>query len=311
MAAAAAFAMAATPALGDEFFSVRDENPLLRAFYLPLPSDARQASGGTFSATLALSNTVNFEQRATEQVLIDGEAATLRLTYENAFTAAWHYRITLPVIHDSGGFLDTLIGDWHRWFGLNAGDRPYYPKNQLNYRYTGLSTIDLRRSETSIGGIAADAGRFALDDAHRTVSFWGGVQAPTGSVADLTGDGAWDLALWAHHALRFAHWQLGTELGLMQPCGDELFAGHAHRTSAFGRMALSRTLGEAWSLRLQLDGQTRRVGDSNLRLTGPSLQLTLGAMRRLFGRWHIEMGLAEDAAVNTAPDITFFLGIRN
>jgi hypothetical protein len=181
----------------------------------------------------------------------------------------------------------------------------------LNYHYTGLSSFALRRSETSIGGLAADAGWFALDDAHRTVSFWGGVQAPTGSVADLTGDGAWDLALWAHHALRFAHWQLGSELGLMQPCGDELFAGHAHRTSAFGRMALSRSLGEAWSLRAQLDGQTRRVGDSHLRLTGPSLQLSLGATRRLWRQWRMELGFVEDAAVNTAPDITFFLGIRN
>jgi hypothetical protein len=40
------------------------------------------------------------------------------------------------------------------------------------------------------------------------------------------------------------------------------------------------------------------------------LQLTVGAIRRLGERWRIEFGFAEDAAVNTAPDITFFLGIR-
>jgi len=39
--------------------------------------------------------------------------------------------------------------------------------------------------------------------------------------------------------------------------------------------------------------------------------LTLGAVRRLSDRWHIQMGFAEDAAVNTAPDITFFLGIHD
>jgi hypothetical protein len=31
----------------------------------------------------------------------------------------------------------------------------------------------------------------------------------------------------------------------------------------------------------------------------------------LKGRWRIDMGFAEDAAVNTAPDITFFLGIHD
>jgi hypothetical protein len=43
---------------------------------------------------------------------------------------------------------------------------------------------------------------------------------------------------------------------------------------------------------------------------GPSLELTIGAVRRLGERWRLEFGFAEDAAVNTAPDITFFFGIR-
>ncbi len=79
----------------------------------------------------------------------------------------------------------------------------------------------------------------------------------------------------------------------------------------FARFAATRALGSsAWSLRAQLDGQTARVEDSNLRFLGPSLQLTVGATRRLGEAWRIEFGFAEDAAVNTAPDITFFLGIR-
>jgi hypothetical protein len=69
-------------------------------------------------------------------------------------------------------------------------------------------------------------------------------------------------------------------------------------------------LGSAWSLRAQLDGQTGRVEDSNIRFLGPSLQLSVGALCRVGAHWRLEFGFAEDAAVNTAPDITFFLGIR-
>jgi hypothetical protein len=79
----------------------------------------------------------------------------------------------------------------------------------------------------------------------------------------------------------------------------------------FARFAVTRDLGPVWSLRAQLDGQSGRVAGSDLRFLGPSLQLTLGAVRRLGNRWRIQMGFAEDAAVNTAPDITFFLGIRD
>lgn len=306
----AAASLVPIPARADEFFLVRDENPLIRGFYLPLPSDGRLSDGADLSATMSISNTLNVENRPQESLLVDGESHTLRLTYEDALYGTWRFRFLVPVINDSGGFLDSAIDHWHRWFGFNPGNRPYYPQNQLVYYYGGKSTVDLTQPGTGIGDISGELGWFPIDDAHRTVSVWGGLQAPTGSVARLTGDGAWDGAVWAHGAWRGPQWQFAAELGLAQPFGDEIYAGAAHRASLFARLALTRALSSAWSLRAQLDGQTGRVEDSNIRFLGPSLQLTVGAVRRLGARWRIEFGFAEDAAVNTAPDVTFFLGIR-
>jgi hypothetical protein len=307
---AAAALIICSPAQADEFFLLRDENPLTRGFYLPLPSDGRLTDGADLSATLSVSNTLNVENRAQESLLVDGESHTLRLSYEDALYESFRFRFTVPIINDSGGFLDSTIDHWHRWFGFNPGNRPFYPQNELIYSYSGRGSIDLTRSQTSIGDISGELGWYPIDDAHRTVSVWGGLEAPTGSVAKLTGDGAWDGAVWAHGALRWPQWQLAAELGMTQPFGDEIFAGAAHRTSLFARFAATRAWGSAWSLRAQLDGQTGRVEDSSLRFLGPSLQLTVGAIRRLGQSWRIEFGFAEDAAVNTAPDITFFLGIR-
>ena len=294
----------------DEFFPVRDENPLIRALYLPLPSDSRLTDGQNLSATLTITNTLNVENRPEESLLVDGESDALRLTYDDALFQSWRYRFTVPVIHDSGGFLDSVISDWHRFFGLPQGERPFYPKNQLVYFYSGRGHVDITQSQTSLGDISGEMGWFAADDSHRTLSFWGGLQAPTGSVDKLTGDGAWDGAAWAHGALRWPHWQLAAELGVAQPFGDEIFAGAAHKTSVFARFAATRDLGPQWSLRAQLDGQSGRVQDSEIRLLGPSLELTVGAVRRLGRRWRLEFGFTEDAAVNTAPDIAFFFGLR-
>lgn len=311
LALAAAAIMGAAQTRADEFFLVRDENPLIRGFYLPLATDGRLTDGADLSATLSISNTLNVENRGQESLLVDGESHTLRLTYEDALFASWRFRLTVPIINDSGGFLDSTIDHWHHWFGFNPGNRPFYPQNQLVYSYSGRGSIDLTQPQTSLGDISGELGFYPVDDAHRTISLWGGLEAPTGSVAKLTGDGAWDGAVWAHGAWRWPQWQLAAELGLAQPFGDEIFAGAAHRTSLFARFAATRALGSsAWSLRAQLDGQTARVEDSNLRFLGPSLQLTVGATRRLGEAWRIEFGFAEDAAVNTAPDITFFLGIR-
>jgi hypothetical protein len=295
----------------EEFFLTRDQNPLLRGYYLPLPSDARSDAGAAFSAMLLVSNTLNVESNSHESLHVDGESAVLDLTFENALSTKWRYRFTLPIVHDSGGVLDSVIDTWHEAFGFSRGYRPYYPKKQLDYSYSGRSNVDLDHSQTSLGDIAADLGWYAHDDARNTLSLWTGLKAPTGTVADLTSNGAWDGALWLHGAVRATTWQFAAELGVAQPFGDEIFAGMAHRGSAFGRFAATRALGAAWSLRAQLDGQTGHVAGSDLRFLGPSLQLTFGAARRLSGRWHLEMGFAEDVAVNTAPDITFFVGIRD
>lgn len=308
--AAALIGLGASGARADEFFPVRDENPLTRGFYLPLPSDGRLTDGADLAATLSISNTLNVENRPRESLLVDGESHTLRLSYQDTLYQAWRFRITLPIINDSGGFLDSAIDHWHRWFGFNPGNRPFYPQNQLAYSYTGRGVVDLTEPRTSLGDISGELGWYPIDDVHRTLSVWGGLEAPTGSAARLTGDGAWDGAVWAHGALRWPKWQLAAELGLAQPFGDEIFGGAAHRTSMFARFAATRSLSSAWSLRAQLDGQTARVEDSAIRFLGPSLQLTVGATRRMGARWRIEFGFAEDAAVNTAPDITFFLGIR-
>ncbi len=311
VAAAAILAVACGRARAAEFFATRDQNPLLRGFYLPLPSDTRRDAEAVVSATLLVSNTLNVETHSRETLFVDGESIALDLAYENSLAANWRYRFSLPVIHDSGGILDSVIDVWHQGFGFSRGNRPFYPKRQLDYSYSGVANIDLHHSQTSVGDFAADMGWYALDDARRTLSVWGGLKAPTGKVADLTSDGAWDGALWVHGAMRWPKWQLAAELGVAQPFGDEIFAGAAHKDSVFGRFAATRTVGHLWSLRAQLDGQTGHVAGSDLRFIGPSLQLTLGAVRALKGQWHIDMGFAEDVAVNTAPDITFFLGIHD
>jgi hypothetical protein len=276
-----------------------------------LASDTRADAGAVLAATFSIMNTLESERRSTQQLLVDGESDTLRLSYEDSISRDWRYRVTVPVIRDSGGFLDSAIDSWHRFFGFDPGSRPYYPKNQLVYFYSGKTRIDLQESGTSIGNVSAETGWYAADSAERTISFWGGLEAPTGSTRRLTSDGAWDAALWAHAARRWPSWRLAVELGLAQPLGDEVFAGSAHVTSAFARVAATRDLGAVWSVRAQLDGQTRRVAGTQLRFLGPSAQLTVGVARRLAHRWRLQMGFAEDVAVNTAPDITFFLGIHD
>jgi hypothetical protein len=297
-------------ARADDFFAVRDQNPLLRGFYLPLPTDVPADAPPRAAAMLLVSNTLNVEHRGEEALLVDGESAVLDLSYDSAFAPGWRYRLSVPLIHDGGGVLDTAIDDWHRLFGFSRGFRPYYAKNRIEYYYSGASAY-LDRSANGIGDAAADVGWYPVEDAARTLSLWAGLKAPTGSRASFASDGAWDGAAWANAAWGFGRWRVAAELGVLQPFGDELFEGRAHRTAGFARLAASRSLGTRWTLRAQIDAQSSRVADTELRFIGRSLQLSVGADARVYRRWRLQMGVSEDAAVNTAPDITFFLGIHD
>ena len=294
-----------------EFLATKNENPLLRALYLPLPADMGSANGAALSMSLSVANTINAEPRETESLFVDGEATTLRLAFDAPLAPRWRYRLTLPLIHDSGGRLDSLIDRWHGWFGLPRGQRPGSSHNQLRYSYSGESAVNVNASQTGLGDASAELGWYLLDDTSRSVSVWGGLEAPTGKASALTGDGAWDAGLWVHAVLGGARWQLGGEAGVLRPFGDDVFAGAARRTAMFGRAAATWRANADWSLRLQLDAQSARLKNTQLRFLGPSLQMSAGVEYRLNRCWSAQLGFSEDAAVNTAPDVTFFFGLRN
>src|ERR1700675_809477 len=107
--AAALWLVASGQLRAEEFFATRNQNPLLRGFYLPLPSDTRLDSGAILSATLQVSNTINVEHTSRESLFVDGESDVLDLTFENALTRSWRYRLSVPIVHDSGGFLDSAV----------------------------------------------------------------------------------------------------------------------------------------------------------------------------------------------------------
>src|SRR5258708_13338656 len=135
-AAAVLLLLASSRARADEFFQVRNENPLIRGFYLPLPSDGRLTDGADLAATLSVSNTLNVENRGQESLLVDGESHVLRLTYEDALYQSWRFRFTVPIVNDSGGFLDSSIPHRHPPVCFNSGKRPSFPPNQPSHPHS-------------------------------------------------------------------------------------------------------------------------------------------------------------------------------
>ena len=64
------------------------------------------------------------------------------------------------------------------------------------------------------------------------------------------------------------------------------------------------------SFKLQLDGHTAFYKSDLDQLGSHSLQLTMGGTAKLSRDWLLDIGVVEDIAVSTAPDVVFHIGLR-
>jgi hypothetical protein len=291
--------------------SVSDQNPLIRGAYLPLPPLAGEPQAGWgFAAGLQLSNTVNIESSATEQLTVDEETAELDLELSRALDA-WRVRAWLPVLHRDGGLLDTPIEDWHRFWGLPRGDRPLRPRNAYLIAYANSSGTSFEAQRgTALGDVALEAGRALIDRASSRLLLMGGLTVPSGDRARLAGDGAVNAALWLEGAAALgSRFTLDARAGISHTGGTLPLP--AERRIAFGTLAVTWRATARLDATVQLDGHTRVVSGSDLPFLSHALVGTFGGRFRLVSGSTLEFGVSEDVEVDHSPDVSFHVGWRS
>jgi hypothetical protein len=296
-----------------EPFPVRDQNPLIRGVYLPISRTA-MAPGTSWQQdfTLTISNTTNIEARDAEELLVDGEATELRWNGRWQLAGRWQLQFSVPVVHYSGGRLDSTIDDWHRLLGLPRGDRPLRPEDQLEYAYQAASgrSLSISDGHTGLADSSVEAGLTAVSTAAVTVDLWIGLELPTGETDALTGNGALDVAGWISGHWRLAStWALDATLGVSRPGSVDPLPLEPNSVVPFGTAALSWTR-PRYGLALQLDAHDSCVEDSRLDFLGPATLLTVGGHYQTPGGWRLELAVTEDVRVGASPDVAFYFGIR-
>lgn len=287
--------------------ALRDQNPLLRGFYLPTPRLGGD-EGTTLSATLAWSNTTNLPATATERLYVDEETAEVGLRASRR-AGDWLFSGTVPLSWRGGGVLDGIIDDWHALLGVNRGDRPRVQSNsyRVSYAAAGSSSIVVEKGP-AIGDASLEAGRLLWTGDAGELAAWAGAKLPTGSRAHGMSDGALDGAAWLAGALRpLPRWELYAQAGVMRPGGTGGFAS-VSREVAFG------TLGSAWRLApsvvllAQLDSHGA-FPSSELNFLKVPLTGTFAGRFRLSGGLQLDVGLQEDLATNHSPDFSIYVAL--
>lgn len=313
--------MAATAAgadtLLDQPLALSNRQPLVQLHNLPGARSGVVLTAGNDVVRLGFDVANNFtdSSRGSESVLIDGESRRVELGWDHGFANGWEIGIALPWIEYQGGSLDRAIEKWHDTFGLPDGDRADTRRNQLHFQYTrdGVAELDFDRAESGIGDLQLHAAYSLLQTDQRAAALAMTVSLPTGDADKLTGSDAASVAM----TLAVTQYELfglpltaTGNLGAMLLNDGDVLADRQKNVVCFGAAELGWAVADAWRLKLQVNAHSAFYDSALRELGDPSVQLLMGGSVRLAPRWYLDIAVGEDIAVNTAPDVTFQVGLK-
>ena len=304
-------------------FYTQNQSPVALIFGLPTAGNAQILAKGEFSGILALDVANNFvdDSNNREQILLDGESYRANLGVSYGIARGAEAGIDIPYVGIGGGIFDSFIIGWHRFFSLPQGGRTEAPKNRLRYAYTkdGQTRLLLNDSDSGLGDIRLSGGVRLYDDEQpnpRQVALRASVKLPTGSSSNLRGSGSTDFALWLTAADDYrlpalGHVTLFGAAGGMAMTDGEVLKEQQRNFAGYG------TLGVGWGparwidFKAQVSGHTQFFKGSELReLSNPALELIVGGTLHFSEKTSLDIGVSEDIARDTSPDISLHLALR-
>lgn len=311
-----AFALDVTP------FYTWNQSPLIQIFGLPAAERAILLPHGRVEGLLAMDVASNFahDETSRERILLDGENYRFTLALRYGLAPGIEAGIDIPYVGQGGGFLDSFIEGWHDFFNLPQGGRDEAPRNRLLYSYTKDGQSRLRSDDSSfgLGDMRLSGGVQLYNDGSanpRAVALRASLKLPTGESSELHGSGGTDFALWLtasdDYRLSLGHFTLfGAGGGMVMGDGDVLPA-QQRNLAAFGTFGFGWAPVEWIAFKTQASGHTAFYRDSELReLSSSGLQLLIGGTLAFSQETSLDIGVSEDIAVNTSPDVAFHLGLR-
>lgn len=309
------------PSSADDFapLAITNQSPLVQIYGLPALGGPRLLKDRQLEICLSFETASNYfsDTRGSETLLLDGETHRTAVTVRYGTSQA-EWGIEVPYLTHSGGFMDSFIENWHDTFGMPNGGRDQAPRNRLAYIYQRNSSDLLRFTQATrgvgdvrlYGAWPSWVDRGAVDIALRS-----SLKLPTGKSSELLGSGATDLAVWLSIGCsatacpgNFRWTAGGGVLGLGQ--GDVL-PEMQRSLVAFGGLGLAWRALAPVVLKADLLVHSPFYEDSALKpLDASTVQLLLGGTWNITGRTALDIGLAEDLRLYTAPDVSLLIGLR-
>ncbi len=302
-------------------FYTQNQSPLVQIFGLPAAGNGVIVPAGHLDATLAQDMASNYAKTidvpTRERILLDGESE--RTTIALRYGAAQGVEVGLDVqlIGHGGGIFDGFIEGWHDFFGLPQGGRKEAPRNRLLYSYEkdGVERLRLDDSSFGIGDVRLSGALQLYGDGPGAVALRTCLKFPTGSSAKLHGSGSTDLALWVTGSRdnlleKWGHWTVFGAAGGMVMTDGRVLKEQQNNLVGFGTVGIGWSPAQVIAFKTQLSAHTPFYGDSSLPEIGDAaVQLIIGGTIAFSAKTSLDIGVSEDLAVYTSPDVALHLAL--
>lgn len=303
------------PAAANEPLYAKNLSPVAGLLGLPSQRNADIAERGSFDLALHSSIASHYvsDSSGPEYLNFDGE--TLRLAFEARYALAtdWDLQLEVPWLDHSGGNLDSLIDNWHDFWGMSDGGRSNVPRDILDYTYRGADSFSLEDDASGLGDVSLSLSHRFYADESSAAAVVLGYKFGTGDDEDFTGSGADDVFV----AVRFSgdhgndlplRWH--GQLGYLHAGESDLIANIQERDLWFAGLGLDWRISPAWSLLGQVDAHAAPTDSDIDGLGETAIMLTFGGRWRFAQSWALDLSIIEDVQVETAPDVTFQASLR-
>ncbi len=299
----------------DAPFVLQNENPLVSVRGMPRNLGADLVPRG-FSTQVSYSVASHFEieDSGAEQVVLDGETERLSLRWQWGLSPGWEVGLDVPLVRHSGGYLDSLIIDWHDWFNLPQNGRDIAPQDELQLAYAGGGEAILLNDDASgVGDVRLLGARQLSQSAGRATALRAYVKLPTGDEDELLGSGGVDAGITLHHR-RALYDNLTLNLwgGAAYLSGGDVLSNRNRGWVVAGGAAAALRLNRAVSLKVQWDAHSQVYEDTRLQqLNEVAYVLSFGGSIRLGPRQALDIVVVENYPhPEITPDVAFQLGWR-
>jgi len=294
-----------------------DTTPFALLLASPSAVDARpltKAGRWRLDSSVITASHAIVERSGNEFLILDGESSRMSFDLRFGVSDRVEVGVEVPVISHEAGRLDSLIDEWHSFFGLPDGSRDELPQDDLQFLFAvdGTPQVNEVERRRGLGDTRLTLGLDVSPSERHRRAVRVALALPTGQASSFSGGGDADLSV-------------GVTGAIAPPPGSAVSLFYGAHATYVGEPGLledryRRLIGQVSAgLSFPVSRRVSLVAQSTLRsplydasietLGKASITLTFGGHVDLSSTLRLSLGVTEDIQVNSAPDVSFNAGL--